>query len=122
MTFINERLGKQLSDGWRTIDYERDAYLVSKGTCHGRESYSGGREFELIYKGTTTTFAAYMDMEMVGSQANVHWELFQLKIPNSLQPQKNDVIRLIEEALDAFGVFYDRSSVFEVTIDSSQFV
>lgn len=122
MAFVNEKPGNLPRDGWRTIDYGRNAYLVSKGTCHGRESRSGGEKFDFFYKGKSFPFAAYIDHELLGKQQNIHWEIFQLSIPGELEADRNEILTLISDALDAYGSMYDRTDILKVTVNFSRLV
>lgn len=104
---------------WKwTIDRERDAYLVVTDVKGG--GYSGTQPdyyYVLCWKGEQIFFAARKQMS--GSKEDgfvLTWQMHRLEIPPQLQGREDEVIRLIQEALDERGEFCDRAGLAAVNV------
>jgi len=136
MAFINELIPEEQKDKftfsvktyrdgskptlWKwTIDRERDAFLVHTNTFGG--GYEGTPEEEcyvLSWHNELIYFQA--DPSGVGKEEYTY-VVHHLKIPTVLEEQKEEVMELIREALDAKGNTYlrDHLEVVHVKFDFS---
>jgi hypothetical protein len=122
MPFVNERPGTKPSDGWRTVDHERDAILrLLSGLPHG-----GGAWFHLIWLGEEVHFGAYerlngyIDSEDKSKGLRKVFTIFQMKVPESLESQKETILKLVTEALSEYRELYQHCNIVEVHTDFSQ--
>lgn len=86
-----------------TIDRERDVFLIRLG--------GGGREpeipenFALSWKGNVVKFDGVQTAEG-GSRAKnlvVDWHITNVRIPPALDAQREEVLKLLRDGLDAMG-------------------
>lgn len=118
MAFVNEedpQTGKKV-----TIDRERGAFLRGGG---GRwyERTPGGY-FTLVWKGRDIVFSYYEELDVQDWEANIGtitYKIATCEYPEELRPYRNDIIEMIHEALDVFGVDFGKQPgvKVKVTID-----
>ncbi len=92
MVFVNEQ------DKYRTIDYDRNAILISTGGL-GR---GDAKNFELEWNNNKVTFTAQEDRKPdpdKDGQFLISWFVIYLNIPESLRSKREEVIELIRDAL-----------------------
>lgn len=120
MAFVNV-LSDELG-GNRTIDYERGAVL-QKGGGAWYARVPGGF-FTITWKGCDIVFSQYENAEIYkedGSSAKITYNIVTCEYPEELRPYRNEIIQMIKEGLDVFGVYYGKRSgtTIEVNIDPS---
>ena len=134
MTFVNEAISgadKRKYDAfdfkspfngepvpaWKwTIDRERDVFLVPLGGQGGEQSEIPAF-FALVWNGEVIRFDAFTRGRGDG-QTGVEkwWNIFDIRIPQNLEPKREEIIKLIKEAIDASGSGYRRDHVKSVHI------
>lgn len=107
---------------WKwTIDRERDAFLVMTNKGGGGYDGSPNREyFVLSWKDQLVHFGG--DRQITGNDTlglSLWWKIHYLSIPESLKSCKEEVLQLIQEALDEMGLLYRRDRVVMVKVDFS---
>lgn len=115
MAFVNEKI-----DGkWQTIDRERGAVL-SKVSGPDIE---GMYNCELVFNEAVIKFSGYSGMKIHGKpevgekrQYEMNWKIFRLFIPENLQDQKEKIIMLITDALEAYGDNYNKEKAASVSV------
>lgn len=136
MAFVNELIPEEQKDKfqfpvfirpdgskptlWKwTIDRERDAYLVVTNVLGG--GYEGTPPdyyYVLTWKGAQVSFAAeeHLAINKEEKGSALTWKVHRLDIQQALQEQKDQVLQLIREALDARGRFCDRRGLASVLV------
>jgi hypothetical protein len=112
------RLGGYSIRLWKwTIDREQEAFLLR--TDGGREDIP---EFYILtWREKLVKFAAYR--EGAGNNSvgvELKWRVFQIDIPLEIRNQREDVLRLIREALRGYGWGYDTNAIKSVDITIEQ--
>lgn len=113
MPFVNER------DNLQTIDYKRNATLKFIGKTGG--SSQNIDCYELVWNGHVINFHTSLDHEShsVGDTkifTLVHNINF-LKIPEALKDKKSEILRLIQEALEEYGISYQNQNIKEIKVN-----
>lgn len=104
-------------DRW-TADRDRDAFLVSL-EGQGADGYDVPPQFlALFWQGLVIRIEAYTrgtGSYQVGTEK--WWRVTQILVPKQFQNQRDLVLQLVREALDARGTNYRRDVVKAVHID-----
>jgi hypothetical protein len=120
MAFVNER---KPPGHRRAIDYERDIILTAVSRInqdglnsffldwHGRRIYFQGREI-----GTNR----FRDKNGE-PRFNLKWVISGIYIPEGFSENKENVFKVICEALDAYGTYFDRDHVDNVTVTHTKY-
>ena len=136
MAFINERIPEEEKeklafevstrpDGSKptlykwTIDRERNAYLVTTKVIGG--GAGGGKTIEyfaLVWNSNVVGFSGYYQRtrDNVGSITQ-NWYIQNLEIPSSISDLKEEIVRLVRDALDVRGVLYSRKNIDYVVVN-----
>lgn len=113
MPFINERNGND----FRTIDYDREIVLKRREATGG--SSDSMDVFELYIKDwPPITFISKLSASGSGESLITH-EIRQITIPKSITGEKDKVIGIIKDALNAYGYFYSKEKVARVDVHFS---
>lgn len=117
MVFVNEKT----ADGrWQTIDKEREAVLtkVSGPNIEGRY------DCELTWRGHVVKLAGYPVRKIHGNpklgeayQYEMNWRFPQVYIPLALHEKRKEVLKLITEALEAYGDNYKTQNAYSVSVE-----
>lgn len=108
MAFINE----YTPTVQRTIDYERGAVLVSKGT--NRESYT---TFELTWKDSVIKIIAHCNFwDDENKQTTVSWRIIGLYIFPELEAYRTEIVKIAVEAITMYGLFNSQERIKAVDI------
>ena len=113
MVFVNERDKSPR----RTIDYDRNAILYNTGSTGG--SSENIEKFELHWNGGVVNFLSRLSTIDNGKNGDLHHELIKLDIPNELTSEADEIFALIKDALDAFGTYWHREKVDNVSVSLS---
>lgn len=100
-----------------TIDHQRDVYLFGLG---GQGYYDSEIPsfYALVWKGKRIYLRTFSKGKgNYQSGVEMWWKIAGISIPESLEPQKEEVIELIKEAIDAHGSAYRRDHVTKVKFD-----
>lgn len=99
MPFIRDR------ETGKIMDPERNAVLTSAGGLS-----NGFKHWEITWSGEIIAFTAQDTRKYGGETQNilmgVDWYVVSMKIPESLKPKRAEVMGLIKEALEAYGLMY----------------
>lgn len=120
MAFVNV-LSEEFG-GNRTIDYERGAVLQrGGGAWYARVP---GGYFTIHWKECDIVISQYENTEIYkedGSSAKITYNIVTCEYPEKLRPYRNEIIQMIREGLDAYGINHGKLSgtTIEVNIDPS---
>ncbi|HSD40080.1 MAG TPA: hypothetical protein VLC92_21450 [Rhodocyclaceae bacterium] len=134
MAFVNELIGEEdkkkidwtefkwweRSDPHRpwkwTIDRERDVFLV--GLVNRGRDGDHPEIYALSWKGGVIRFSAESGGQgMFTTGVDMFWKVFDIEIPSHLEIQRQEILSVLVEAIDAHGSVYDRSHVKSVHVD-----
>lgn len=102
---------------WKwTIDRERDVFLVA---LEGRGPDGERPEtYALYWKGDVIRFEAERDGKgMFATGIDMFWKIFNACLPQQLEPQRQEILTVLREAIDAHGSIYEREQVKSVHIE-----
>ena len=112
MAFVNEKTATVQ----RTIDYERNAILIDTGT--NRESYT---TFELTWKDSLIKIIAHRNFwDDENKQTTVCWRIHGLYIFPELEAYRVDIVKMVVEAINAYGLFYSHDRIKAIDITFSE--
>ena len=136
MAFINERIPEEEKekftfevttrpDGSKptlykwTIDRERNAFLLTTKKSGGD---AGGSEtityFVLVWNSHVVQFSgSYERSRDNAGKITQNWNIENLEIPSSISDLKEEIVRLIRDALDVRGVLYSRKNIDYVIVN-----
>ncbi len=115
--FKNPVTHEIVSPMYWTIDRQRDVYLFGLG---GQGSYDTEipRFYTLVWKGKKIGLQTFSKGKGdYQSGVELWWKITGISVPESLRPQKEEVMQLIKEAIDAHGSGYRRDHVTKVNFD-----
>jgi len=102
---------------WKwTVDKDRDVFLVM--LCgQGREE-EHPEVYALSWKGVIIRFEAERDCKgMFVSGVDMFWHIFNIEVPLHFEDQRQEILGVLKEAIDAHGSVYKREQVKSVHID-----
>ena len=102
----------------KVVDVERDVTLITRGG-EDRERMSS---FEMNWQGQLIKFLAIREQgATIANHKNiVVWEVVGVDIPPSLHKKKSEILSMIKEGLDAYGLYYSCRHVAEVKVKFSE--
>jgi hypothetical protein len=117
---VSTRLDGSRPTLWKwTTDKERNVFLVLRNVVGG--AYEGTQETEhyvLSWNGDLIFFDGEPAVSQKGQEKpTLTWHITKLDFPSRLQNQREEVIKLISEALDAQGLLYSRERVKAVRVN-----
>ncbi len=113
MAFVNEK------DKQRTIDYERDAILTLGAEKFRMIPRVPSNAFTLTWNGEQIEFVAKHTLKLLnddGSRTEKRYEIVKCFYPEKLKPLKAEIIQLVTEALDAYGISFSRPEGTDIFI------
>lgn len=120
MSFVNERK-ERLKDS-RTIDYERNAILTVGNTQGWYSRVSYAESFTLVWKEEKIEFGALYKIELFkedGSSARLTYHIERCVYPENLKAYKKEIIEMVVEALQVYGVKYGTQEGTEIIVKIS---
>lgn len=118
MAFVNEK--SEIPGESRTVDYERDAVL--KGGAESIKYYRqpSSMTFTLTWKGEKIELGALYKNEIFDDgSGKFTWFIQKCIYPEQLRPYKAEIIQLVVDAIQAYGVNYGKMDRTEVTVQIS---
>lgn len=102
---------------WKwTIDKQLNVFLVMLGG-RGREE-EHPETYALSWKGDVIRFEAERDgKDTFGTGVDMSWKIFHIAIPPNLEEQRQEILGVLREAIDAHGSIYKREQVKSVRIE-----
>lgn len=117
MAFVNEV--SEIPGESRTVDYERDAVLKGgaeePGLVGPRQPNS--RAFTLTWKGEQIQFGTrYVTELFEDGSGKKTWCVEKCVYPEHLQVRKREIIQLVLDAMQAFGVNFGKQDDVEIVV------
>ena len=82
----------------------------------------GGYEFELKWKGENVRFTLdHIKKATAAGNLEIYWEFMSIDIPESIKPQTEKLMQVIQEAVTAWGWLSKNEGIENVYIDFSTF-
>lgn len=99
-----------------TVDHDRQSFLIF---LRGARPDEGMPElYAFGWKGTVIVFSAYVSEPGNFKEGiDLSWDVFRVEIPSEFESQRSEILRAIQEALDAHGRYCNRQGVKSVAVN-----
>lgn len=108
MAFVNEKEKR------RTIDYERNAYLVH--TITNRKEGKNFAIFELHWNNEIISIHAIDNTTIENQERYVEWNVNRIFCIKDFMKHRNEIMEIIKQALETYGYSYSHDKIQKLKV------
>lgn len=104
---------------WKwTVDRERNVFFVALDRADYEDIVPRPDVYALCWKGEVIRIEAkFTSNGMSTAGVEMHWTISDISIPGHLESQRQEVLGLLRDAIDAHGATYRRESIKAIHIN-----